>query len=154
MTTALLSIRWPLARPSFCRSTRNGTVCAGVCPRWIARTLWLAVRLRCFTGHWTRPPQASELMAIDGAQSSPSQLPPSTYGGVPWTAADARRAGTVHLGGNFEEIAATTRAVNRGQMPERPFVLVGQQYLADPPALGGQYTPGLELRPCPQRLDR
>lgn len=62
-------------------------------------------------------------------------------GGVPWTAAEARRAGTVHLGGTFEEIAATARAVNRGQMPERPFVLVGQQYLADPQRSAGNVHP-------------
>jgi phytoene dehydrogenase-like protein len=51
---------------------------------------------------------------------------------VPWTNPDCRRAGTLHLGGTSAEIAAAERAVDRGQMPERPFVLVGQQYLADP----------------------
>ena len=44
----------------------------------------------------------------------------------------ARRAGTVHAIGSHEEIVAAEREVNRGRMPERPFVLVGQQYLADP----------------------
>jgi phytoene dehydrogenase-like protein len=34
--------------------------------------------------------------------------------------------------GGFDELAAAERAVDRGSMPERPFVLVGQQYLADP----------------------
>ena len=53
-------------------------------------------------------------------------------GGVPWTNEVCRRAGTVHLGGTFGEIAAAERDINRGRMPERPFVLVGQQYLADP----------------------
>ncbi|MGH2838346.1 MAG: phytoene desaturase family protein [Thermoleophilaceae bacterium] len=53
-------------------------------------------------------------------------------GGVPWTNEACRRAGTVHLGSRFEEIAAGERDINRGRMPERPFVLVGQQYLADP----------------------
>jgi phytoene dehydrogenase-like protein len=38
----------------------------------------------------------------------------------------------VHLGGTFEEIAAAELDVLRGRMPARPFVLVGQQYLADP----------------------
>jgi phytoene dehydrogenase-like protein len=52
--------------------------------------------------------------------------------GVPWTHEDSRRAGTVHVGGTFEEIAATEADVVRGRMPERPFVLVGQQYVADP----------------------
>jgi len=52
-------------------------------------------------------------------------------GGVPWTAEVARRAGTVHLGGTLEEVAASELSVHRGRMPDRPFVLVGQQYLAD-----------------------
>lgn len=62
-------------------------------------------------------------------------------GGVPWTAEPARRAGTVHLGGTFAEIAATERDVNAGRMPERPFVLVGQQYLADPQRSVGNVHP-------------
>ena len=53
-------------------------------------------------------------------------------GGVPWTNEACRKAGTVHLAGRFDEIAAGERDINRGRMPERPFVLVGQQYLADP----------------------
>ena len=53
-------------------------------------------------------------------------------GGVPWTHEASRSAGTVHLGGTFEEIAAAELAVSKGQMPGRPFVLIGQQYLADP----------------------
>ena len=44
----------------------------------------------------------------------------------------AQRAGTVHLGGDYAEIAATERDIHAGRMPDRPFVLVGQQYLADP----------------------
>lgn len=52
--------------------------------------------------------------------------------GVPWTAPAARRAGTVHVGGTWEEIAAAEAAVVAGRMPERPFVLVAQQSLADP----------------------
>jgi phytoene dehydrogenase-like protein len=52
--------------------------------------------------------------------------------GVPWTNEHARRAGTVHLGGSCAELAESERAVAAGRMPERPFVLVGQQYLADP----------------------
>jgi phytoene dehydrogenase-like protein len=53
-------------------------------------------------------------------------------GEVPWAHEESRRAGTVHVGGSFEEIAAAERQVARGTMPERPFVLVGQQFLADP----------------------
>jgi phytoene dehydrogenase-like protein len=53
-------------------------------------------------------------------------------GGVPWTNAATRRAGTVHVAGSFAEIVAGERAIDRGRMPERPFVLVCQQSLADP----------------------
>ena len=62
-------------------------------------------------------------------------------GGVPWTSEPARRAGTVHLGGTFEEIALAEREVHAGRMPERPFVLVAQQYLADPTRSAGDVHP-------------
>ncbi|MGX9295613.1 phytoene desaturase family protein [Tsukamurella paurometabola] len=62
-------------------------------------------------------------------------------GGVPWTNPDARRSSTVHLGGEFAEVAATERAIAAGRMPERPFVLVGQQYLADPTRSVGDVHP-------------
>jgi phytoene dehydrogenase-like protein len=51
---------------------------------------------------------------------------------VPWTAAPARRAGTVHVGGTLAEIAQAEATVVRGGHPERPFVLVAQQSLVDP----------------------
>jgi phytoene dehydrogenase-like protein len=62
-------------------------------------------------------------------------------GGVPWTNEACRRACTVHCGGSFEEIVALERDVNRGRMPERPFVLVAQQYLADPDRSNGDVHP-------------
>jgi phytoene dehydrogenase-like protein len=62
-------------------------------------------------------------------------------GGVPWTNEACRRAGTVHAAGPFEEIVAAERDINRGGMPERPVVLVGQQYLADPSRSAGDVHP-------------
>jgi phytoene dehydrogenase-like protein len=56
----------------------------------------------------------------------------AVHEGVPWTNEACRRAGTVHVAGSFEELAAAERDINRDRMPERPFVLVAQQYLADP----------------------
>jgi phytoene dehydrogenase-like protein len=47
-------------------------------------------------------------------------------GPIPWTAPEAARAGTVHLGGTLGEIAAAEQAVARGEHPERPFVLLVQ----------------------------
>jgi phytoene dehydrogenase-like protein len=62
-------------------------------------------------------------------------------GGVPWTNEACREAGTVHAAGSFEEIVMAERQINRGEMPERPFVLVGQQYLADPERSKGDLHP-------------
>jgi phytoene dehydrogenase-like protein len=62
-------------------------------------------------------------------------------GGVPWTAEACRRAGTVHVIGSFEELAAAERDVNGGRMPARPVVLVGQQFLADPDRSAGGLHP-------------
>lgn len=62
-------------------------------------------------------------------------------GGVPWTHEPSRRAGTVHVGGTLGEIAAGERLVHGGRMPEAPFVLVCQQYLADPSRSNGDVHP-------------
>jgi phytoene dehydrogenase-like protein len=62
-------------------------------------------------------------------------------GGVPWTAEVCQRAGTVHVGGAIEQIAEAEAQAARGVMPERPFVLVGQQYLADPTRSAGDVHP-------------
>lgn len=62
-------------------------------------------------------------------------------GGVPWTSEAARRAGSVHAAGGFKEIVEQEREVNRGRMPERPFVLVSQQYLADASRSAGDVHP-------------
>ncbi|MEX2562438.1 MAG: NAD(P)/FAD-dependent oxidoreductase [Nitriliruptoraceae bacterium] len=53
-------------------------------------------------------------------------------GEVPWNADRARLAGTVHLGGTFEEIMESEHAVHQGQQVDRPFVLVTQPHVADP----------------------
>ena len=60
---------------------------------------------------------------------------------VPWAAEVCHRAGTLHLGGTFEEIADAERAVFRGHHPERPFVLAVQQSRFDPTrAPAGKHT--------------
>lgn len=53
-------------------------------------------------------------------------------GAIPWKDPACLRAGTVHLGGHFESIAAAERAAHEGKLSERPFVLVAQQSLFDP----------------------
>jgi len=50
---------------------------------------------------------------------------------IPWKAADCLRAATVHLGGTFDEIAASEKAIRMGQNAARPFVLLAQPSLFD-----------------------
>jgi phytoene dehydrogenase-like protein len=50
---------------------------------------------------------------------------------IPWKAADCLRAATLHLGGSFEEIAASEKAVRNGQHADHPFVLLAQPSLFD-----------------------
>ena len=60
---------------------------------------------------------------------------------IPWKAEACRRAGTVHLGGTMDEMAAAERDVACGRIPERPFTLVAQQSLFDETrAPRGQHT--------------
>ena len=53
-------------------------------------------------------------------------------GPIPWANPACARAGTVHVGGTLEEIAAGESAVADGHIPERPFVLLAQHSLFDP----------------------
>jgi phytoene dehydrogenase-like protein len=62
-------------------------------------------------------------------------------GPIPWTSESCRRAGTIHLGGSMEEIAASERAAWNGPPSERPFVLLAQHTLFDPTrAPAGKHT--------------
>lgn len=53
-------------------------------------------------------------------------------GPIPWANPDCREAGTVHVGGSYEEVAAAERAVAAGEHPEKPFVISAQPVVADP----------------------
>jgi phytoene dehydrogenase-like protein len=53
-------------------------------------------------------------------------------GPVPWTNEACRRAGTLHLGGPFEQVAAAEAEVAAGKHPRQPYVLVVQPGVADP----------------------
>jgi phytoene dehydrogenase-like protein len=61
-------------------------------------------------------------------------------GPIPWQAPELREAGTVHVGGTEDELGATIAASHHA-LPERPFMLLGQQTLADPSrAPDGRHT--------------
>lgn len=52
--------------------------------------------------------------------------------GIPWLHEPSRYAGTVHVGGSYAEIADAEHRIWQNSMPKQPFVLVGQQSVADP----------------------
>ena len=60
---------------------------------------------------------------------------------IPWRNSACSGAGTVHLGGTLDEIAASERAAWQGGICERPFVLLAQPSLFDASrAPGGKHT--------------
>lgn len=62
-------------------------------------------------------------------------------GAIPWKAAGCARAGTVHVGGTFDEIASSERDCWEGKQSARPFVLLAQPTLFDPiRAPAGKHT--------------
>jgi phytoene dehydrogenase-like protein len=62
-------------------------------------------------------------------------------GDVPWAHEASRRAGTVHVVGDYAELARAEQNVVSGRLPNRPYVLVGQQYLADRSRARGSLRP-------------
>lgn len=62
-------------------------------------------------------------------------------GPIPWTSADCCRAGTIHVGGTLDEIAASEQAPWAGKVDARPFCLLVQPSVCDPSrAPAGKHT--------------
>lgn len=90
------------------------------------------------------PKQILRLRGLELSQSKRNQLETWRYGTatfkvdfllsdpVPWTDGRVGHAGTVHLGGTVPEIVFAEEEAAAGRMPERPFVMVHQPYVADP----------------------
>ena len=53
-------------------------------------------------------------------------------GQVPWSAEAARQSAVVHAGDSLDDLARFTSEVRAGRIPERPYLVIGQQSLADP----------------------
>ena len=51
---------------------------------------------------------------------------------IPWRSPEARGAGTVHLGGDLDELTRCGADLATGTVPARPFVLLGQMTTTDP----------------------
>ena len=83
-------------------------------------------------------------------------------GPIPWRDPQCLQAGTVHLGGTLDEIAASEAAVGRGQVSDSPYVLLAQPSLFDPTrAPAGKHTiwaychvPNGSTVDCTDRIER
>jgi phytoene dehydrogenase-like protein len=64
----------------------------------------------------------SPTMKVDWALSAP----------IPWTAAEARQAGTVHVGTDLDGLSRYAGDLATRTIPEHPFVILGQMTTADP----------------------
>jgi phytoene dehydrogenase-like protein len=64
----------------------------------------------------------SSTVKVDWALSAP----------VPWSSEEARRAGTIHLAESFDFLSQATFDLERGVIPDRPFLVFGQYSQADP----------------------
>ncbi len=62
-------------------------------------------------------------------------------GPVPWSAEGARRAAVVHAGEDLFDLQRFADQIRGGRLPERPYLVIGQQSLVDPSrAPAGQHT--------------
>jgi phytoene dehydrogenase-like protein len=53
-------------------------------------------------------------------------------GAVPWQVEAAGQSAVVHAGESLDDLARFTSEVRAGRLPERPYLVIGQQALADP----------------------
>ncbi len=88
---------------------QSSTICEGELPQRFRRT-------------WERFPFGPGSFKVDFVLDGP----------VPWLDPECANAGTLHLGGSFEEIAFAEAEVLAGRCPERPFLIAGQPTVADP----------------------
>jgi phytoene dehydrogenase-like protein len=103
------------------------TVVADVMPHALTRMLELPAAYRSLLRRYKYGPGT---LKVDWALDGP----------IPWEAPALRTAGTVHVGGGEQELLATMSGAH-GLVPERPFMLLGQQSLADPTrAPAGKHT--------------
>lgn len=78
-----------------------------------------------------RYPHGWGTFKVDWALSSP----------VPWSVPEARRSAVVHAGDSLDDLQRFTAQVRRGQLPDNPYAVIGQQSLVDPSrAPAGQQT--------------
>jgi phytoene dehydrogenase-like protein len=80
-----------------------------------ARVGWFRSRLRRYRAGWGT-------FKMDWALSGP----------VPWSHPEARESAVVHAGDSVADLRRFTQQVRRGELPDNPYLVIGQQSLCDP----------------------
>jgi phytoene dehydrogenase-like protein len=70
---------------------------------------------------WRRYRYGPGVFKLDWALNAP----------IPWRDEGSRRAGTVHIGGSFEEIAASEHLANHGDHSDEPYIILTQPSIFD-----------------------
>jgi phytoene dehydrogenase-like protein len=78
-------------------------------------TWWLRRCMGCFRYGWGT-------FKMDWALSGP----------VPWSVDEARESAVVHAGDSIADLIRFTRQARAGTLPDNPYLVIGQQSLADP----------------------
>jgi phytoene dehydrogenase-like protein len=74
------------------------------------------------TGFMERYPRAWGTFKMDWALDGP----------VPWSAEPARQSAVVHAGDSINDLSRFTAQVRSGALPDHPYLVIGQQSVADP----------------------
>lgn len=87
------------------------------------------------------PGRVQRRLEIWRSGTAPFKLDYELSGPVPWAAEEPRTASVVHVGGTLDALTRAANDANRGEVPERPALVVGQQSLFDPRrAPAGKHT--------------
>jgi phytoene dehydrogenase-like protein len=99
----------------------------GVLATTIAPTLF-----RELVGERHLPADYADDLRVFQLDNGTVKLDWSLDGPIPWTAAEARRAGTVHVADDVDALARTTAQLAARLVPDRPFLVMGQYAGFDP----------------------
>jgi phytoene dehydrogenase-like protein len=89
------------------------------------------VLYRDLVGFEHLPPQLVSDLQTFQRDNSTVKVDWSLDAPMPWTAADARRAGTVHIADGVDALTRTTSQLARGLVPDQPFLVMGQYSMFD-----------------------
>jgi phytoene dehydrogenase-like protein len=81
---------------------------------------------------WMLPARAGRLLRRFQWDSGTVKVDWALRAPIPWSAQDARHAGTVHVTGGLDELTRVSADLASGRVPDPPFLILGQYAPVDP----------------------